>query len=185
MAAVAAVSADPTADAYTIGQVAAGLPFANAVATGHAHNPGYIAYTSYPASNLYAGYPAANLYAGHQLAYPAAGLHYLGKRSADAYTLGQVAAGLPYAQALADGRAHNPGYIAYVSYPASNLYAGHYLGKRSADAYTLGQVAAGLPYANAVATGHAHNPGYLAYAEYPTGVRAPVAVAAYGLPSYG
>merc|ERR1712107_926084 len=30
---------DADADAYTIGQVAAGLPYANAVATGHAHNP--------------------------------------------------------------------------------------------------------------------------------------------------
>jgi hypothetical protein len=184
---VAAVSADPTAEAYTIGQVAAGLPYLNAIATGHAHNPGYIAYTSYPAANLYAaGYPYA-------AAVPA--VHYIGKREAEPYTLGQVAAGLPYANALADGRAHNPGYIAYVSYPSSSVYAAgypyaaavpaaHYIGKREAEPYTLGQVAAGLPYANAVATGHAHNPGYITYAEYPSGLRAPV-VAAYGLPYYG
>merc|ERR1711929_29048 len=54
-------SADSDADAYTIGQVAAGLPYANAVATGHAHNPGYIAYTSYPSSNVY------NTYAAHHV----------------------------------------------------------------------------------------------------------------------
>merc|ERR1712131_175166 len=30
------------ADAYTLGQVYAGLPLHNAYATGHAHNPGYI-----------------------------------------------------------------------------------------------------------------------------------------------
>ena len=79
---MAAVSAEPNAEAYTIGQVAAGLPYANAVATGHAHNPGYIAYTSYPTTAVY----------GSQLGYApyATGLHYIGKRSADAYTIGQV-----------------------------------------------------------------------------------------------
>jgi hypothetical protein len=170
------VSADPEADAYTIGQVAAGLPFANAVATGHAHNPGYIAYTSYPAASYGVPYGA--------------GLHYIGKRSADAYTLGQVAAGLPWANAVASGRAHNPGYIAYVSYPgAGPAYAapGHFLGKRSADAYTIGQVAAGLPFANAVATGHAHNPGYIRYTEYPASAgvySAPYAAAPYAAAPY-
>merc|ERR1712198_443406 len=78
------------ADAYTIGQVAAGLPYANAIATGHAHNPGYIAYTKYPTSTVY------NTYAAHHVVAPYTyGAHYLGKRSADAdaYTIGQVAAG--------------------------------------------------------------------------------------------
>jgi hypothetical protein len=172
---LSAVSGEATAEAYTIGQVAAGLPFANAVATGHAHNPGYIAYTSYPAASLYAG----------SLGYAAvpygAGLHYIGKRSAEAYTLGQVAAGVPYAQALADGRAHNPGYIAYVSYPGVGVAGHHYLGKRSAEAYTIGQVAAGVPFANAVATGHAHNPGYIAYTEYPASSAGYVSYAGLGV----
>merc|ERR1712198_814975 len=94
------------ADAYTIGQVAAGLPYANAIATGHAHNPGYIAYTKYPTSTVY------NTVAAHHVVAPYTyGAHYLGKRSADAdaYTIGQVAAGLPYANAVATGHAHNPG----------------------------------------------------------------------------
>merc|ERR1711973_839611 len=92
--AIAAVSADSDADAYTIGQVAAGLPFPHAVAPYHA-----------------VGY---------------AGVHHFGKRSADsdadAYTIGQVAAGLPFANAVATGHAHNPGYIAYTSYPTNNVY---------------------------------------------------------------
>merc|ERR1712139_30601 len=46
-------SADSDADAYTLGQVYSGLPYANAVATGHAHNPGYVAYTSAPAYTRY------------------------------------------------------------------------------------------------------------------------------------
>merc|ERR1711973_185438 len=161
-------SADADADAYTIGQVAAGLPFANAVATGHAHNPGYLAYTSYPTNTVYNTYAAGHVVAPYS-AVGYAGAHYIGKRSADAdadaYTIGQVAAGLPYANAVATGHAHNPGHIAYTSYPTSavyNTYAApyaygahhvgysgvHYLGKRDADAdaYTIGQVAAGLPY---------------------------------------
>jgi len=39
---VAKREADSEADAYTPAQVALGLPYANAVATGNAHNPGYI-----------------------------------------------------------------------------------------------------------------------------------------------
>ena len=38
---------------YTPYQVAAGLPVADAIATGHPHNVGYIAYTSFPST----GYP--------------------------------------------------------------------------------------------------------------------------------
>merc|ERR1711872_1011302 len=89
-------SADADADAYTIGQVAAGLPYANAVATRHAHNPGHIAYTSYPTNTVYNTYAAHHVVAPyHAVGY--AGVHHFGKRSADAdadaYTIGQVAAG--------------------------------------------------------------------------------------------
>jgi len=135
--AIAAVSAEAEADAYTIGQVAAGLPLANAIASGRAHNPGYISSVSYPASSVYSGYAAGY---GAGLVRPVAaysafpsvyGAHYIGKRSADseaeadAYTLGQVAAGLPVANAYATGHAHNPGYISHVEYPSSNVYSGY------------------------------------------------------------
>jgi hypothetical protein len=124
--------ADADADAYTIGQVAAGLPYANAVATGHAHNPGYVAYTSYPHISVYSGYhvaPAVSYAAPVVSSYGAyAGspyIHSLGKREADAdaYTIGQVAAGLPFANAVATGHAHNPGYVAYTSYPTNAAYS--------------------------------------------------------------
>merc|ERR1711879_1037569 len=42
---------------YTPYQVAAGVPVADALATGHLHNVGYIAYTSYPSSGYPYGYP--------------------------------------------------------------------------------------------------------------------------------
>jgi len=147
------------ADPYTVGQVLAGAPWANAAAENRLHNPGVI--TNFPAVT-YAGFP----YISH-----------VGKRSADpeadAYTVAQVAAGLPQANAIATGNAHNPGVLtatgeeipAVTSYklpPQPYLgyagYAGHYgypylgygyhgLGKRSADpeadAYTIGQVYAG------------------------------------------
>merc|ERR1711970_507082 len=135
--AVAAVSGDAgaDADAYTIAQVYKGLPFANAVATGHAHNPGYVAYTEYPG----AGYNTLNTgygYAGLNSIYS----HHLGKRSADseadAYTIGQVYKGLPFANAVATGHAHNPGYVAYTEFPA-NTYSGYsgYSGLHGYSAY--------------------------------------------------
>merc|ERR1711936_1130128 len=98
--------AEADSEAYTIGQVAAGLPVANAYATGHPHNVGVITGTSYSAP-VYAGHLG---YAGHAVAAPAAYGHYgyagyYGKREAEAdseaYTIGQVAAGLPVANAYA------------------------------------------------------------------------------------
>ena len=139
--AIAAVSAEAEADAYTIGQVAAGLPLANAIASGRAHNPGYISHISYPASNVYSGYAAGYGAVSPVAAYSAIpsvyGAHYIGKRSADsdAYTLGQVAAGLPLANAYATGHAHNPGYISHVEYPSSNVYSG-YAAAPAVAAYT-------------------------------------------------
>merc|ERR1712215_600776 len=120
--------AEADSDAYTIGQVAAGLPVANAYATGHPHNVGVITGTSYSAP-VYAGHAVGHLgyaghavghlgYAGHAVAAPVAYGHYgyaghFGKREAeadsDAYTIGQVAAGLPIANAYATGHPHNVG----------------------------------------------------------------------------
>merc|ERR1711962_689605 len=114
--AIAGVSADAEADAYTLGQVAAGVPWANAYYSGRAHNPGYVSHISYPTS-----YSAYNVF-------PYGGLHHaIGKREADsdadAYTIGQVAAGLPYANAVATGHAHNPGVITHTAFPAvRNVY---------------------------------------------------------------
>merc|ERR1712121_259347 len=83
-------SADSDADAYTLGQVYSGLPYANAVATGHAHNPGYVAYTKVPGYTGYTGYTGINTISPYFA-------HHFGKRSADsdadAYTLGQVYSG--------------------------------------------------------------------------------------------
>jgi len=134
--------ADAEAEPWTIGQVAAGLPLLNAAAEGRA--PGHIAYTSYnglrvagaPAVAAYAAAPAVAAYrypaTTYGYGYPSvysgySGYHYLGKREADAepeadadaYTIAQVYAGLPYANAVATGHAHNPGYLAYTSYPST------------------------------------------------------------------
>merc|ERR1719370_1426996 len=92
-------------DAYTIGQVALGLPVANAYATGHPHNVGVITGVGYSGYGGYAGY---------------GGYHhgFYGKREADsdAYTIGQVAYGLPVANAYATGHPHNVGVITGVGY---------------------------------------------------------------------
>merc|ERR1711887_304487 len=78
--------ADSDADAYTIGQVAAGLPVHNAYATGHPHNVGVVTGTTYsaPVHHGYTSYaaPAYAGYAGH-LGY--AGLGYAGLGHAGAY----------------------------------------------------------------------------------------------------
>merc|ERR1711875_185829 len=122
------------ADAYTIGQVAAGLPIHNAYATGHPHNVGVVTGTTYsaPVHHGYTAYAApaythaAYGYSGvHAYATPAihgyAG-HYYGKREADsdadAYTIGQVAAGLPVHNAYATGHPHNVGVVTGTTYSA-------------------------------------------------------------------
>merc|ERR1712121_103909 len=112
--AVATVKGD--SEAYTLGQVAYGLPVANAYATGHPHNVGVVTGVGY------SGY-------GY------------GKREADAYTIGQVAHGLPLANAYATGHPHNVGVVTGVGYGGHG--AGVYYGKREAEAYTIGQVAYG------------------------------------------
>merc|ERR1711997_1284456 len=78
--------ADSDDDAYTIGQVAAGLPVHNAYATGHPHNVGVVTGTTYsaPVHHGYTSYtaPAYTGYAGH-LGY--AGLGYAGLGYTGAY----------------------------------------------------------------------------------------------------
>merc|ERR1712045_768869 len=95
------------ADAYTIGQVAAGLPIHNAYATGRAHNVGVITGVSH------------GVYGAHH--------GYAGKREAeaDAYTLGQVAAGLHVHNAYATGHPHNVGVLTHVSTPLSYAHVGY------------------------------------------------------------
>merc|ERR1711951_161152 len=116
---VATVKGD--SEAYTLGQVAYGLPVANAYATGHPHKVGVVTGVGYSGYHGLGGY--------------------YGKREADAYTIGQVAHGLPLANAYATGHPHNVGVVTGVGY--SGYGAGVYYGKREAEAYTIGQVAYG------------------------------------------
>ena len=135
----AEAEADSDADAYTIAQVAAGLPVHNAIATGHAHNVGVVTGTTY-AAPAYAGYRsyAAPAYTGYS------GVGHVGY------------AGLGYSGLAGHGYSG----LAGLGYG----YAGHY-GKREAeaeadaDAYTIGQVHAGLPLHNAYTAGHGYNAG--------------------------
>merc|ERR1712212_190933 len=129
--------AEPEADAYTIGQVAAGLPVANAYATGHAHNVGVVTGTTYahaaPAVAAYTSY-AAPAVASYAATYAAP--------TVASYAAPAVA-----------------GYTGVVASPAvhtystlGHRYAGHYYGKREAEA----EPEADAYYANAYATGYAH-----------------------------
>merc|ERR1712115_589795 len=171
---VLAFIASVSCDAYTLGQVAHGATYGGVV-TGVDYGHGLVSGVGAIGNRaVYAHAPAVHSYAAVPAIHHGA---YYGKREAEAYTLGQVAAGLPIANAYATGHAHNVGYTAYVSH---GLGYGHglYYGKREAEAepkpYTLGQVAAGLPVHNAYATGHPHNVGYTAYVSH-----------GYGLPYYG
>merc|ERR1712059_140816 len=122
--AVATVSAD--SDAYTYGQVT------------HGYAPGVITGVDY-GNGVVTGYGAVgNRFSGHHIggystyghAYPSvyAG-HHFGKREAeaeadaDAYTIGQVAHGLPVHNAYATGHPYNVGAVTYTSYPST--YASH------------------------------------------------------------
>ena len=219
---------DAEADAYTLGQIAYGLPQANAYATGHPHNVGVITGVDYGHGRVsgygaignrgyYGGHSAGHIgysgYGGH-IGYSGYGGHFYGKREAeadseaepeadaDAYTFGQIAYGLPQHNAYATGHPHNVGVITGVDYGHGRVsgygaignrgyyggysagysgyghgghigysgYGGHYYGKREADsdsdAYTLGQIAYGLPQHNAYATGHPHNVGVITGVDY-------------------
>merc|ERR1711970_780692 len=117
------------ADAYTIGQVAAGLPVANAYATGHAHNVGVVTGTTYahaaPAVAAYTSY-AAPAVASYAATYAAPAVASYAAPAVAGYT-GVVA---------------SPAVHTYST--LGHRYAGHYYGKREAeaepeaDAYTYG-----------------------------------------------
>merc|ERR1711892_1409997 len=105
----AEAEADSDADAYTIAQVAAGLSVHNAIATGHAHNVGVVGYAGL-------GYGYAGRYGKREA-----------EADADAYTIGQVRAGLPLHNAYTAGHGYNAGVVSgYRSYaaPAYTGYAG-------------------------------------------------------------
>merc|ERR1712066_824976 len=129
--AVAAVNAD--SDPYTIGQVASGLTHGGVV-TGVDYSNGVVSGVGAIGNRAYAGHvgyagvghlgyanhvvaaPSAYSYSPvHAYSTPAYGYagHYYGKREAEAeaYTIGQVAAGLPVANAYATGHAHNVGVV--------------------------------------------------------------------------
>merc|ERR1712170_343181 len=120
---------------------------------------------------------------------------YYGKREAEPYTIGQVAAGLPVHNAYATGHPHNVGVVtgvshgvyahAYAAVPA--VHHGVYYGKREADAdaYTPYQVAYGLLVHNAYATGHAHNVGVVTGVSYPLSYAHHVGYTGYAAPFYG
>merc|ERR1712106_396498 len=115
---------DSDADAYTIGQIHAGLHVHNAYATGHANNVGQITGVDYGHGRVsgygaignrgYAGY-GHHGYGHHGYA----NYRNYGKREADsdakadsdAYTIGQIHAGLHVHNAYATGHAHNVGPI--------------------------------------------------------------------------
>merc|ERR1712113_1138169 len=83
-AAISAVSGD--AKPYTVAQVAAGIPVQNAAADGRLHNIGVITNAAQAGVKTVGALPLT--YAGYSY------VHYYGKREAEPYTLGQVAAGL-------------------------------------------------------------------------------------------
>merc|ERR1712115_169547 len=176
---------------YTIGQVAHG--YGHGIITGVGYGHGLVSgYGAIGNRGYYGGY-------GH-IGYAGYGGHYYGKRDAeadseadaDAYTLGQIAYGLPQHNAYATGHPHNVGVITGVDYGHGRVsgygaignrgyydgyghigyagYGGHYYGKREADsdadAYTFGQIAYGLPQHNAYATGHPHNVGVITGVDY-------------------
>jgi len=126
------------AEPYTIGQVAAGLPVAHAIASGRAHNVGVITGVSH-------GY-GYGLGLGH---------HFYGKREAEAEPgylghYGYGGYGLGYA-----------GHIGYGGYGLGYGYGGHYYGKREAEAepgYAYGGY--GLGYAGLGYAGHIGYGGY-------------------------
>merc|ERR1711997_121146 len=156
-------SADADSDSYTIDQVAHGLPQANAYATGHPHNAGVVTGVDYGYGRV-AGYGAIGNrgYAGYagNLGYSGFGSHYIGKRSADAdsdsYTVGQVALGLPQANAYATGHPHNPGYVRGISYGNYGGYGG-YSGNIGYAGHGIGYAGHGYGYAG---HGYAGSLGY-------------------------
>merc|ERR1719507_2668851 len=121
---VLAFIAGASCDAYTLGQVAHGATYGGVV-TGVDYGHGLVSGVGAIGNRaVYAHAPAVHSYA----AVPAVhhGVYY-GKREAeaDAYTLGQVAAGLPVHNAYTTGHAHNVGVVTHVSTPLSYAHVGY------------------------------------------------------------
>merc|ERR1711982_28835 len=179
--AAAAVTAD--SDPYTIGQVASGLTHGGVVtgvdySNGVVSGVGAIGNRAYAGHVGYAGVGHLG-YANHVVAAPAAysGVvaapsvyssvvpttsyagYYYGKREAeaksdaDAYTIGQVAAGLPVHNAYATGRPHNVGVVTGTTYsaPVHHGYTAYAAPTYTGYAGHLGY--AGLGYAGLGYTG--------------------------------
>merc|ERR1711970_823812 len=135
---------DADADAYTFGQIAYGLPQANAYATGHPHNVGVITGVDYGHGRV-SGYGALGNrgYAGYgHLGYAHYGNHgYYGKREADsdpksdAYTIAQIHHGLPVHNAYITGHPHNVGVITGVDYGYGRVSGYGAIGKRGYAGY--------------------------------------------------
>merc|ERR1711911_130692 len=120
---VLAFIAGASCDAYTLGQVAHGYTYGGVV-TGVDYGHGLVSGVGAIGNRaVYAHAPAVHSYA----AVPAHHGAYYGKREAEAdaeaYTVHQVAAGLPVHNAYATGHAHNVGVVTGVSTPLS--YAHH------------------------------------------------------------
>merc|ERR1711955_88537 len=119
MGTISAVSGD--AKPYTVAPVAAGLPVQNAVADGRLHNIGVITNAAQAGVKTVGALPLT--YAGYPY------VHYYGKREAEPYTLGQVAAGLT-AGGVVTGvdYGHGSGLVPAtgVSYHVPAVYAAHH-----------------------------------------------------------
>merc|ERR1712157_172580 len=99
----------------TYGGIVTGVDYGHGVVSGVGAIGNRAVYAHAPAVHSYAAYPAVHHGA------------YYGKREAeaDAYTLGQVAAGLPIHNAYATGHAHNVGVVTGVSTPLSYAHVGY------------------------------------------------------------
>merc|ERR1712154_332017 len=115
----------------TYGGIITGVDYGHGLVSGVGAIGNRAVYAHAPAVHSYAAVPA--VHHGYA-AYPAVHHGYYGKREAeaDAYTLGQVAAGLPVHNAYATGHPHNVGVLTHVSTPLSYAhhvgYTGHFYG---------------------------------------------------------
>merc|ERR1739838_32219 len=118
------MGAGVSCDAYTLGQVAHGATYGGVV-TGVDYGHGLVSGVGAIGNRaVYAHAPAVHSNAAVPAVHHGA---YYGKREAeaDAYTLGQVAAGLPVHNAYATGHAHNVGVVTHVSTPLSYAHVGY------------------------------------------------------------
>merc|ERR1711962_622611 len=106
--AAAAVNADAGAKPYTIGQVAHGYGYG--IVTGVDYGNGLVSGYGAIGNRGYRGYGGYGVY-GKREAEPEPEA----EAEAKPYTIGQVAYGLPIANAYATGHPHNVGYTRFIS----------------------------------------------------------------------